>query len=318
MREMRGASFSSATRDSSAVSLYLATCPPQKYQAPPAAWYTFSVRNLRKTLQGLSPIAVTALLSVMLLVGVSLWRVVSIAVAKAMATSYTAEPLARGGDPDVDINWQQEMMLLGLDVGETHGVASTTDHLAMIGPQVLAQLIGGYSGLQEDGIYDPAKAEKLAESVSRNLRATVPSKAYTLAELKTDSDTSHERMLSYRADLRTSLAPLLLNTRNELELYAKYMETSDEQYLEELRGAAEKYREAAKLTAQVVVPHDAVNYHIAILNAMQGFSVVLDEMAERVDDPFASAALLRTYNDAESDMLFSFDKLASYYGQKKP
>ena len=232
--------------------------------------------------------------------------------------SYVAEPIARRGDADVDVNWQQEMMLLGLDVGDTHAVASSSDHIAMIGPQVVAQLIGGYSGLQQNGVYDEAEAQKLAESVSRNVRATLPYKTYTLADLKTGTDTSHARMLEYRAELRTSLAPLLLNTRNELELYAKYFETSDEKYLDELRAAADKYREAAELTAAVVVPRDAVNYHIAILNAMQEFSVVLDEMTARVGDPFASAALLRSYNEAESDMFFSFDKLASYYGQKKP
>jgi hypothetical protein len=125
-------------------------------------------------------------------------------------------------------------------------------------------------------------------------------------------------MLRYRDDLRTALAPLLKNTGSELEIYGKYIETSDPSYLEQLSAAAVNYRAAADNAAAVTVPNDAVNYHKDILNAMEEFAATLDQMAAHATDPLASAALLRTYNQAESDMYTSFNSLSLYYSQKTP
>ncbi len=125
-------------------------------------------------------------------------------------------------------------------------------------------------------------------------------------------------MIRYRSDLREAFAPLLKNTESELEMYAKYVETSDPIHLERLSSAAQNYREAARNTARVTVPRDAINYHLSILNAMAQFAATLDAMAKNADDPFSSVALLRNYNSAEESMLVSFDSLKNYYGQKLP
>jgi hypothetical protein len=123
-------------------------------------------------------------------------------------------------------------------------------------------------------------------------------------------------MLAYRSDLRIALQPLLENDGSELEIYGKYVETSDPAHLEKLREAAERYRAAAEAAAAMTVPRDAVSYHKDILNAMEQFAATLDAMAKYADDPFASVALLRSYNAAEARMFTTFDALGNYYGQK--
>lgn len=259
----------------------------------------------------------TAALSVIALIAILSWKVVSLATANAGATSYVAAA-AVTEDPSRGASWQQEMALLGLSTEGGTADATSTDHLAMIGPMVSAELVGEYIGLQSSGTYSSSSAQKAADDIASNVRAVVPYKTYTLADLKTDSDISYNRMLTYRADLRDSLAPLLQNTNAELELYGKYTETSDPLYLEQLKAAALNYRAAADKTVLVVVPRDAVNYHIAILNAMQEFASVLDAMTAHTSDALTNAALLRSYNKAEQDMYTSFNNLSAYYGQKRP
>ena len=124
-------------------------------------------------------------------------------------------------------------------------------------------------------------------------------------------------MLQYRSDLRTAFAPLLKNTTPEYEIFAQYADTKDVSYLTKLKSIALDYRTAASSTALVVVPRDAVSYHVAILNAMEEFAATLDALATHANDPFASVALLRSYDQAESDMLTSFNALTTYYKSKQ-
>ncbi|MDB5238242.1 MAG: hypothetical protein JWM46_512 [Candidatus Kaiserbacteria bacterium] len=260
------------------------------------------------------------MLSVIALLSVSAWRITG---------SMQPEPsvaVAEVASSDTDVSagdaatQQQEKLLLGQStvVGVDASNTSNTDPIAMIGPMVTAQLVGQYAGLQDQGTYSSSTAALAAGNVAANMRAVVSYKTYALADLKTDTDTSYQRMLTYRADLRTAFAPLLKNTLSELDLFAKYEETSDPTYLTQLRAAAVNYDEAIALTAHVVVPRDAVNYHLSVLNAMSEFSATIEAMSVHGEDALASAALLRTYNKAEADMYNSFNALGSYYSQKTP
>lgn len=210
------------------------------------------------------------------------------------------------------------MVLLGLATSSEAGAGTSTDPVGMIGPVVLGKLMGEYAGLVESQSYSQDALQQAAASIAPNVKAVVPYQTYTLDDLTTDTDTSYARMLTYRSDLRAALAPLLDNKNSELEMYAKYVETSDPTYLGKLAAAAANYRLAASSTAKVVVPRDAVNYHLDILNAMEKFAATLDSMSKHGDDSIGSVALLRTYNDAEQRMYTSFNALSDYYGQKTP
>jgi hypothetical protein len=244
-------------------------------------------------------------------------RLVSLSSVRADAGTYRAQTAAVATDAS-GADWQQEMVLLGGPVTLDPNATSTNDSIAMIGPMVTAELIGSYAGLQESGTASPDTVAQIASDIAPNVRAVITYPTYQISDLTTDSNTSYERMLAYRTDLRTAFAPLLKNTDAELDLYAKYVETSDPQYLTKLLTAAENYRAAASSTLKVVVPRDAVNYHIAVLDAMQEFAATITAMATHPNDAIANTALLRSYNTAEADMLNSFNNLSAYYGQKTP
>jgi hypothetical protein len=180
------------------------------------------------------------------------------------------------------------------------------------------QLLGAYVQIRQGGAYTPNQGQKAAEALAPYVRAPIEFTSYQTSDIQTDSDISYKRMLAYRSDLRASLAPLLKNTKPEYAIFALYASTKDPKYLSELKSVAENYRDASGATARVIAPSDAVPYHIAILNALQEFAATLDAMATHADDPFASVALLRTYDQAESDVLTSFNALATYYKSKTP
>ena len=266
--------------------------------------------------------SVAAMLSVATLLGVSAWRASVSLRAPAPASIAVVTQSDTGDTSQEDVAMQQqEKILLGQSstIGINASDASTsTDPIAMIGPMVTAQLVGQYAGLQDQGTYSSTTAALAAGNIAANMRAAVSYKTFVLADLKTDPDTSYARMLKYRADLRVAFEPLMKNSTNELDLFAKYEETSDPTYLADLKAAAVNYNNAIALTAAMTVPRDAVNYHLAILNAMSEFSATIVAMADHGDDALASAALLRTYNKAEADMYNSFNALGSYYSQKTP
>ena len=46
---------------------------------------------------------------------------------------------------------------------------------------------------------------------------------------------------------------------------------------------------------------------------MGQFGAALEALADNADDPITSTVLLRSYNDAENNMISSFNNLAKYF-----
>lgn len=258
---------------------------------------------------GFAPIVVTAALSVVVLLAVAGWEIQKNLQEKQEVSSFIA---IRGENDPIDLENTSD------SGGSGASFSTSTDVISYIGPAVLDHLVGAYLQMQEDGTYTASGGEKVAENLASVVRAPVEYRAYQGSDLKTDSDTSYQRMLAYRSDLRDALAPLLKNTQPEYEIFALYASTKDSVYLAALRTVAQNYRDAQSAVARVIVPKDATPYHLGILNAMGEFAATLDAMARHADDPFAAVALLRTYNEGEVDILTSFNALTTYYKSKTP
>ncbi len=262
------------------------------------------MENRRSSQSGFSAISITAALSVFALLGAVGWQITQTVQQKNAATSYVASSAA-------SVNESEVSDALFLADGDT-----VFEGESPLGVEILDGIVSKYVALQDQGLYTEELGESVATKMAETLKPTVPSRTYTSSDIQTDSDTSAKRLLAYGDDLRTSLAPLRKNTQPEFEIFAYYIDTKDEKYLTRLKDVAGYYRAAANATAKIVVPADAVTEHVAILNAMEEFAATLDALAANAGDPYASTALLRTYNQAESDMYLSFKALAGYYKQK--
>lgn len=250
---------------------------------------------------GFSAIFVTAGVSLVVLLAVAVWQIGSVLRERGDATSYVAT--SAGADASTT-------------AGAT-GFTASEDGTTPLGTAVLDGVVEKYLSLQEQGMYTPEVGAKTAEKMAEDLVAPLAYRIYTAAEIPTSSDTSYARMLAYRADLQVSLAPLLKNTEPEYEIFAYYVSTKDPKNLEKLRTAAQNYRAAANATARVVPPKDALAHHLGVLNALEKFAVALEALAANAADPFASVVVLRSYNQAETNVLSSFASLAKYYREKR-
>jgi hypothetical protein len=199
---------------------------------------------------------------------------------------------------------------------EALNATSTDSGLSPLGDVVLNKVIDAYSSLSDEGTYSESKAKQAAQDIAKKLEPVVQGRNYGPLDLKTTKDISLDRVLLYRSDLRESLAPLLSIPEPEYSTFARFVETRDPAHLLALERDANLYRIAASSTLRVEVPADAVPQHLAILNAMENFASTLEALATHATDPFASAALLRSYNQGEEDMLTSFNALAQYYRKK--
>lgn len=181
---------------------------------------------------------------------------------------------------------------------------------------VFGQLFGTYISLKNSGTYTEEKGADLANRIAEATVAQVEYTPIARSEIKTDSDVSRERVLAYRNDLQTALAPFLTKSESELGIFNSYVQTGDKHNLELLADAAGKYRKTVSLLSAVTVPQDAIDYHLGITNSLLQFAVTLDAMIKNADDPMATLALLRTYNSAEDSVYTSFSSLASYEKRK--
>lgn len=269
-----------------------------------------------------SPILITAALSVVVLLGVGAWQFDQAMQQKNAPLSYVkSSSLAPESGAAQDTNFDAQQQTADTAAAAGAGAAqsaSSSDPISQIGTNVMNQLMSAYVGLRQAGVYSTSTAEAAAIQIQPSLNASISYPTFRPSDIKTDPDTSYARMLAYRGDLKASLAPLMKNTEPEYEIFAEYVNTGDASYLTKLESVAQDYRNAASSTAIVVVPIDAVSYHVAILNAMEDFAATLDAMVAHASDPFASAALLENYDRAESDMLTSFNALTTYEKQKQP
>lgn len=260
---------------------------------------------------------VSAIIAVVALVAVVGWRATSLG--SAGAPEEVAVQGVQGAPQDTVSQGSDDFFApYALGGDGLGGSATSSDPISQLSAQIIGNILGAYTGLQQMGVYSTSTANAAASDILPLLRTSVPYKIYTRADIGVDPDTSYDRMLAYRSDLRDSLAPLLENTVPEYEIFAQYIDTKDASYLEELRKSARYYSEAAEATALIVAPADAAPYHLAILNAMQQFSATLETLAGHADDPFAVAALLGAYEQAESGMFVSFNALTTYYKSKNP
>jgi hypothetical protein len=284
-------------------------------RSPYLAGYTFSVQKLRAIIGGSSPIAATAFLSVLVLGGVSIARVVA-HFNPAVAPIVTAAAQETSVTPELTVDQLQEMILLGLTDASDAPSATSTDHLAMIGPMVLGEIYGSYAALRESGDYTKEDLQAAAEQIAVSLKAAVAYDAFESTDFTADRDTSTARVRTYRDELLTALEPVSSVPEAEYVILGRYMETQDATYLAQLKEAARAYRAAAERASIIAVPKDAVELHRDTLNALQAFASVLDGISDHANDPFASIALLRTYAEKEAAIRTAYDHMRSYYVSK--
>ena len=140
------------------------------------------------------------------------------------------------GATDSTMQTSEELDLLPI----SRANAALLTPVTPLGANILSQAILEYDNATKGGASSEigiAAVQKFGESIL----PTVEYKRYASSDIRTDSESSSDRVLEYRADLRVALEPLLENKEYELDIFANYVETKDKKYLARLRAAAANY-----------------------------------------------------------------------------
>lgn len=248
----------------------------------------------------ISPARLTALIAVLLLMTVIGWNTYSRPSLSASSTATTSPETQ-----DSNIGASDALAEIG---------NATSSILTPLGTSIVSRAILAYNDATKNGNIEAGKSA--VQALGASIDPGVQYKTYAAGDIKTDPNTSKDRVISYRADLRTALAPLLENKEYELDLFASYVDTKNPLYLQKLRDASANYRLAIANTEKVIAPADAASYQAGILTALSQFASALDALTENAVDPIASAALLKTYLSAQDNMVSSFNAIAKYASQK--
>ena len=198
-----------------------------------------------------------------------------------------------------------------MTLGTSAATTSVSDNT--LTQQTLNRMIDGYLALKERGLYTPERAQELGQSITAGIRITTPFTPFILNDLTITTDTSLNATMAHRANIQTVLRPLLTTRNPEIILYGRYLEQRDPADLQEISKRAAQYRSIAQSMVDIPVPADIADTHLATINALTFFASVLDNMVARVEDPFASMALLSVFNRSEQYVETTLTKLADLY-----
>jgi hypothetical protein len=269
------------------------------------------VHKLRSVLDVSSPIAITAILSIVVLIGVSVVKITGL-----FAPNGSISPnIQTASAGDLGEDWRSELEALGYTVDDGTS-ATSSDQLSILGPIIAGELLNAYEQIKAQGAYTEEDLQRAGEEMAAYVKAAVTFDVVEETELVIDADTSKNRVQKYRDEMTVALTPLNDIGAAEYEIYARYDETRDAKYLAQLLGAADVYRIAAQSAADVSVPKDAARAHRDIINALLAFAEVLEGLATHADDPFASVALLRSYMETEASIEQSYARMRTYYTSK--
>ncbi len=213
-------------------------------------------------------------------------------------------------------DWREELIALGIIATGTPETATSSDPVAYIGDILAEEILNGYGALKETDTYSVDAARSIGTSIGANIMPLPTSAHISAEELASDTDTSLARVLVYRADMRDATAPLIHDDPPEFVLFAEYVDSRNPEKLRALERAAVRYRTASENLRTVVVPEDALTLHVRAVNSLEDYANTLDRLVLFSAQPLSALALLRTYNEAERELLFAFDVLAQYYVRK--
>ncbi len=179
--------------------------------------------------------------------------------------------------------------------------------------QTINRMVDGYLALKDQGLYTSARAQELGQSIADSVRITTPFTPYVMNDITVVADTSLDAALAHRTKMQTALRPLHTIRDPDILIYGRYLERKDPDDLEALSARAEEYRSVARSITDIPVPKDFAETQLAMINGLTFFASVIDNMVVRVEDPFASMALLSVFNRSEQYVETAIIKLNDLY-----
>ncbi|GEM_PF-5786793 len=172
--------------------------------------------------------------------------------------------------------------------------------------------LGPYIKQNQDGTY----SKEANTSIVKNATAYMFILDYaplTPSDIKTNTKIDKNTVLEYRQDLYAAVKPLFELDEYELTTYARAIQNNSKEDFDSLLTIASKYKQAGDGALALAAPNDVSAVHLAIINSLYKFSVILNELAKGYDDPAASLAGTGNFTKAENELADAFNKLKLYF-----
>ncbi|PIR86417.1 hypothetical protein COU13_01005 [Candidatus Kaiserbacteria bacterium CG10_big_fil_rev_8_21_14_0_10_43_70] len=179
--------------------------------------------------------------------------------------------------------------------------------------ELSTRLLSEYTSLKQIGAYTEDRGLLIGEKLAGSINQTTSFEPRITDDIQSDSDTSYGRAIAYRLEMQEVFSPLLSLSEAEFVIYGRFIESRDSKALSELLEIADVYESVANDASEIVVPEDALDEHLDVVNSLAFYAATLKEMVRYSYDSVASFALLRTYAQAEEYVFTTFNTLSSYY-----
>jgi len=219
------------------------------------------------------------------------------------------QEILTGSDPN---NPESQPPEVALRLPQEGGGGAMEEGAVTVTDQVAQRLITEYFSLNRTGDEASVDPKQIGNKLAQGVQMSVAFEPYVRSDAVTSISANTDKT-TYRNAMKVAVEPLLGISSPEFELYGLAVETGDAKYLVELLGAANVYRETATRIMEVPPPEDALSIHVETANSLAYFAAVLENLVHYINDPIASLALLRSYNEAEEYMRSIFTLLGTYY-----
>ncbi len=196
--------------------------------------------------------------------------------------------------------------------GATREVTEPQDDTLSKTDLLTSNLLSPYLAQIKQGTYSPTSKESIVANATEQM-FTLDFTPLQPQDILTTSNISTERASAYKQALYTAVQPLFALSEYELTIYARAIRDNSEADFDSLQSIATIYKKAGDDVLTIVAPRDVSAVHLAIINSLYKFSIVLGELAKGYDDPAASLAGSGQFNTAEEEVGQAFSQLQTYF-----
>lgn len=180
--------------------------------------------------------------------------------------------------------------------------------------EVARRIFGAYFQAKQTDTYHPASFTNVIKGVTNEAFGEVEmDKKYSLDDLKVTVEATKENVLNYRSASDKAIKPVLGIEEYELSIYARALESEDEEEFAKLVSAANAYQASVTNLLLVPVPQDIIEKHLEMVNAFSSFASTLEVMGEVTDDPILSFVHVRDFLQKEQKIDDVFKSLYTYF-----
>ncbi len=176
------------------------------------------------------------------------------------------------------------------------------------------RLVGAYVLQEQANSGEVTQKEK--EAIIKSTIKTLSELKYTqhtAAEIASQTNSTKQHILTYRAQVQKALEPLKEIPEYELQTYARAVDKNEPKDFDALNKASKIYVVVAKKLLDVETPTDAVENHVNFINGLMYTSAALEGMSKGYDDIIGSYRALGHFGKAERQLKMAQEALRVYF-----